>query len=265
MSRASRSVPGPGRTPRGPLALTAWALLAALLFSGFILLGNWQVRRLHWKLGLIRDVATRVHAPPVAAPGPAQWPQIAGGQQQYLHVRLQGRFLEGEQTLVHGTSELGYGFWVIAPLRTDRGFIVLVNRGYIPATLPGTPAYAKLAPPAGEASLTGLLRFSEPGGGFLRTNRPAAHQWYSRDVSAMASARGLPTARVAPYFVDADAGAPGPSGRTTWPRAGLTVTRFSNNHLAYLITWYLLALGVLVAALLVGREEWRLRRASSGR
>ena len=256
MSRAWRNDPAPGRTLRSPFALAAWMLLAAGLFTVFIMLGNWQVRRLHWKLDLIRDVATRVHAPPVAAPGPVQWPQIARGQQQYLHVRLHGRFLEGAPTLVHGTSELGYGFWVIAPLRTDRGFIVLVNRGYIPATLPGTPAFAKATAPTGEISLSGLLRFSEPGGGFLRPNQPTRDQWYSRDTSAMASARGLPTARVAPYFIDADA-APA-SG--TWPRAGLTVTHFPNNHLGYLITWYLLALMVAAAALYTGREEYRLRR-----
>lgn len=265
MSRASRNDPAPSRTLRSPFALAAWMLLAAALFSVFIMLGNWQVRRLHWKLDLIHDVATRVHTPPVATPGPVQWPQIARGQQQYLHVHLHGRFLEGKPTLVHGTSELGYGFWVIAPLRTDRGFIVLINRGYIPADLPGTLAYAKMTPPTGEASLSGLLRFSEPGGGFLRPNRAAADQWYSRDVSVIASARGLPTAQVAPYSVDADAGAPDPSGGSTWPRAGLTVTHFPNNHLAYLITWYLLALGVLGAAIFVGREEWRLCQSAPGR
>lgn len=260
MSRVARNDPARSRTRRGRFAQVAWMLLAAALFTAFILLGNWQVRRLHWKLNLIHDVATRVHAPPVGAPGPMQWPRIARGQQQYLHVRLHGRFLDGAQTLVHGTSTQGYGFWVIAPLRTDRGFIVLINRGYVSADLPGTPAYVQMQPPTGEVSLTGLLRFSEPGGGFLRPNRPAQGQWYSRDVPAMASARGLPAAEVAPYFVDADAGPPGPSGSTTWPHAGLTVTHFPNNHLGYLITWYLLALGVLVAACYVGREEYRLRR-----
>jgi surfeit locus 1 family protein len=260
MSRASRNDPAPGRTLRSPLALAAWIVLAAALFSIFVLLGNWQVRRLHWKLGLIHDVATRVHAPPVAAPGPAQWSQIASGQLQYLHVNLHGRFLDGKQTLVHGTSADGYGFWVIAPLRTDSGFIVLVNRGYIPATLPGTPAYAKAAPPTGDIRLTGLLRFSEPVGGFLRPNQPARDLWYSRDVSAIAAARGLPSAQVAPYFVDADAE---PSANSTWPRAGLTVIQFPNNHLGYLITWYLMALMVAAAALYMGREECRLRRQLS--
>ncbi len=262
MSRTARNDPARGRTRRGPLAQIAWMLLAAALFTVFILLGNWQVRRLHWKLNLIHDVATRVHAPPVAVPGPALWPRIQRGQLQYLHVRLHGRFLEGAQTLVHGTSKQGYGYWVIAPLRTDRGFIVLINRGYVSADLPGTPAYAQAQPPPGEVSLTGLLRLSEPGGGFLRPNRPAAGQWYSRDVSAIALARSLPAAEVAPYFVDADAAPSGPDGSPPWPKAGLTVIQFPNNHLGYLITWYLLALGVLVAACYVGREEYRRRRGS---
>lgn len=256
-----RNDPALGRTLRSPLALAVWIVLAASLFSIFVLLGNWQVRRLHWKLGLIHDVATRVHAPPVPAPGPAQWPQIASGHLQYLHVTLQGRFLDGAQTLVHGTSEEGYGFWVIAPLRTESGFIVLVNRGYIPASLPGTAAYAKAAPPAGKVSLTGLMRFSEPGGGFLRPNQPARSEWYSRDVSAMATARGLPSTEVAPYFVDADAElADSPAG----PHAGLTVIQFPNNHLGYLITWYLMALMVAAVALYLGAGEYRLRQKIRG-
>jgi surfeit locus 1 family protein len=43
---------------------------------------------------------------------------------------------------------------------------------------------------------------------------------------------------------------------------GLTVIAFPNNHLVYLITWYLLALMVAAAAFYVGREEYRLRRGA---
>ena len=92
---------GAGRRRVGRLA---WLTLAAGLTLGFILLGNWQVHRLGWKLKLIHDVATRVHAAPVATPGPAMWPRIRNGHLQYLHVRLQGRFLADRTTLVHGTS-----------------------------------------------------------------------------------------------------------------------------------------------------------------
>jgi surfeit locus 1 family protein len=219
-------------------------LLAACMFAGFILLGNWQVRRLHWKLGLLHDVATRVHAPPVAPPGPALWPRVESGHLQYLHVRLAGRFLADRQTLVHGTSPLGYGYWVIVPFQTDSGFIVLVNRGYIPPNLVGTPAYAKARAPGGDTVVTGLLRLTEPHGGFLRPNHPEDSQWYSRDVIAIAKADHLPAGRVAPYFVDAGAAA-NPGG---WPVGGLTKIHFRNAHLGYAITWYLMALATLLGA-----------------
>src|SRR3546814_13944732 len=129
--------------------------LAAAAFVGFILLGNWQAHRLGWKLALIHDVTARAHAVPVAAPGPKAWPRIREGRLQYLHVRLKGRFLAGKQVLVHGTSKQGYGYWVMAPLATDRGFIVLVNRGYIPGDIPGTPALTKVYAPTGRVTLPG--------------------------------------------------------------------------------------------------------------
>ena len=46
------------------------------------------------------------------------------------------------------------------------------------------------------------------------------------------------------------------------PAGGLTVIRFPNNHLGYLLTWYALALMVLVAGWFVGRAELRRRRAA---
>lgn len=228
--------------------------LLAAVFVGFILLGNWQVRRYHLKLKIAQEIATRVHAPPVDAPGPAGWPRIAAGDDQYLHVRLRGRFV-GSQTLVHGSSSKGYGYWVMAPLRTDRGFIVLVNRGYVPPESSGMPAAAKMAPPGGEVSLTGLLRLTEPRGGFLRRNQPEKDLWYSRDVAAIAAADHLPADQVAPYFVDADA-ATGDAGP---PIAGLTNIHIYNHSFGYAVTWYLLALGTLLAAGIMVRHEWRIR------
>lgn len=226
----------------------------AVVFVGLVLLGNWQVRRYHLKLKIAHDIATRVHAPPVDAPGPAQWLRIADGHLQYLHVALHGRFIGG-QTLVHGSSSKGYGYWVMAPLRTDRGFIVLINRGYIPPGIPGTPTSAKIAPPSGEVTLTGLLRPTEPRGGFMRRNQPKKDLWYSRDVAAIAAADHLPADKVAPYFVDAAATA----GGSEPPVAGLTSIRIYNHSFGYAITWYLLALGTLLAAGIVMRHEIQTR------
>ena len=97
--------------------------------------------------------------------------------------------------------------------------------------------------------------YEQPGGGFLRTNAPAEDRWHSRDVAAIAAARGLTP--VAPYFVDADA-TPNPGG---FPVGGLTVVRFSDNHLVYAATWFALAAMLAGALGFVLRHEFRLRRA----
>jgi surfeit locus 1 family protein len=88
----------------------------------------------------------------------------------------------------------------------------------------------------GPVTVTGLLRVTEPRGGFLRANDPASGRWYSRDVAAIAEAKGLGGA-VAPYFIDAGA-APNAGGL---PVGGITVVDFRNAHLSYALTWFGLA------------------------
>ena len=223
--------------------MTRRAALAGLLLVcalGFVALGLWQVERRAWKHALIDAVETRSTAAPVSAPA-------AGGEvEAYRRVRVTGRFLHERETLVRAVSDLGSGYWVVTPLDTGR-FTVLVNRGFVPPEQrdPGSRAAGN---GAGEVTVTGLLRITEPGGGFLRSNDPAADNWYSRDVTAIAAARGLTNAT--PYFIDADA-APTPGGG---PRGGLTVLRFSDNHLVYALTWFALALLSLAGIWLVLRK-----------
>ncbi|MGU3539391.1 SURF1 family protein [Methylobacterium sp. A54F] len=222
--------PSDVRPPRraAALALAGACLLAA---CAFLALGIWQVERRAWKLDLIARVEARIHAPAAPAPPPAEWTRIKAAQDPYRHVAAAGTYLRDADTLVQAVTELGAGFWVLTPLRDTRGFTLLINRGFVPAER-RDPAARE--PPAGEVSVTGLLRLTEPGGAFLRANDPGAGRWYSRDVAAIAAARGLPEA--APYFVDADAT---PAGAL--PVGGLTIVAFRNDHLVYALTWFALA------------------------
>jgi surfeit locus 1 family protein len=304
--------------------LTVAGALAILLFVTFVALGTWQLKRRVWKLDLIARVEQRVHAPPVAAPGPAQWPKVSAATDEYRHVTVTGTFLDESQTLVQAVTDLGAGYWVLTPMRAADGSIVLVNRGFIPAE--DRDRVARVAvPPSGatnttaggaistgtgaapdtpsdgasgrtdvvaSTTVTGLLRMTEPHGAFLRHNDAAANHWYSRDVQAIAAARGL--THVAPYFIDAEAAPPSevapddvPPGATSAagaaspvtgapcrpdsttanavahaacaavPVAGLTVIAFHNSHLVYAITWYTLALMVGGAIWLGIRSEPR--------
>ena len=218
------------------------ALIAAVVV-GLVSLGNWQLRRLDWKLDLIERIETRVGAAPVTAPPRAEWDRIDRRRHEYLRVAISGRFLHDRETLVQALTERGGGYWVLTPLRTPVGEVVLVNRGFVPTE--ALDRWRQAERPAGEQRVTGLLRLSEPGGIPLRRNDPVAGRWYSRDVDAIARARGLDRVApewVAPYFIDADA-APNPGGL---PVGGMTRLNFRNAHLVYALTWYGLAL-LLVA------------------
>ena len=209
----------------------------ALTFAALCTLGVWQLQRREWKHDLIARVEQRVHAPAIPAP------VLADGE-EYRHVVAQGHYLVGRDTLVGASTELGAGYWVISPLSRDDGGVVLINRGFIPSDQRVAPP----PPPDGEQRVTGLLRLSEPHGRLFRANDPAQERWYSRDVAAIAAARGI--GDVSPYFIDAEAAA----GTPPWPRAGLTVLAFADNHLIYALTWF--ALAALLAGFAV-HAAWR--------
>jgi surfeit locus 1 family protein len=222
-------------------------LLVALCVSGVIgltALGVWQLERRTWKLALIDRVEQRVHAAPVPMPLPASWPAVNAADDAYKHVAMTGRFMHDRETLVQAVTVDGPGYWVLTPLRAADGATVLVNRGFVPPERRDR-ATRNDSNQWGTVTVSGLLRMTEPKGGFLRTNDPANGRWYSRDIAAIAMARGLP--QVAPFFIDADA-APNPGG---YPLGGLTVITFPNNHLIYALTWFALAFMLAGAALRV--------------
>lgn len=223
-------------------------LIGLILLAGFGSLGIWQVQRLHWKTDLIARVDARIHADPVAAPGPADWPGLTAQSAEYRRVTLTGRFLNADEVQIYTPTEWGPGYWVLTPLARDDGTVVMVNRGLVPEDLrdPATrPA------PQGEQTVIGLLRISEDRGWlFSRPNNPAARLWYRRDIGSITAALGLKDA--APYFVDQELGDP-----AAWPRGGQTVVQFRNAHLGYALTWFALAAFVVFAWGLVLRSELR--------
>jgi len=265
--------------------LLVWLLTAVMAFVGFCALGVWQVERRAWKLDLIERVAQRIHAPAVAPLDRRDWSTISAARDEYRRIRLHGTYLYEQSALVQASTVLGTGYWVMTPLRLDDQSVVLVNRGFVPQAQKKGPWRHRQAP-TDEVTLTGLVRLTEPRGGFLRDNKPEENRWFSRDVQQIGQRHGL--TQLAPYFVDADGpGAsifPGASSAAPsngeeaipasavrasgqlyiadehLPVAGLTVVSFNNNHLMYAITWFGLAILVLLAMYYVCREEFRTRK-----
>jgi len=239
------------------------ALLALVLFILLCSLGWWQIERRVWKLALMERVEQRLHTNPVELPAPSDWTHITAASHEYQPVSIQGHWLADKTVFTQATTILGAGFWLLTPLQLDNGGKVLVNRGFIPAAQ--RTAWQESELTDDYVSIQGLIRMTEVGGGFLRKNAPDEGRWHSRDV--MAISHTLDLTHVAPFFIDA--GIPDknankivditPVSSDNWPRAGLTVVHFNNNHAIYAITWFSLALMVMAAACYIALWEYRKR------
>ena len=234
---------------RGLILLTACSAAALAVLIG---LGLWQLQRLQWKEGLIAQIEARVKAEPVSLKE-AVAQASAGEDVSYLRVRVEGRFDNAKERHLFAVSDGTPGWHVVTPLETPDGEVVLVDRGFVPDALKD-PA----ARPQGElndaVTVTALARPPETQGLFVPDNEIERNRWFWRDLKAMTrSMFGDGTKDVAPFFLE-DERSDVPGG---WPRGGETRLDLPNNHLQYAITWFLLALCLVVIYVLYVRTRLR--------
>jgi len=230
----------------GIVALIGVALLVAL--------GNWQMRRLAWKEGLIGAIAERVHAPPVPL-AVAEQRAAEGGDVEYTRVTATGHFDNEREIHLYALDESGGpGFDIITPLHLPGGGIVLVNRGFVPNELKD-PARRPAGQISGDVTVTGLLRHPDEHGMFIPGNDAAHNIWYWRDIDGMAAAAaGADARRVLRVILDAEA-SPAPAGG--WPKGGATRLELPNRHLEYALTWYGLAATLVGVFIAFAIARWR--------
>lgn len=218
--------------------------MSAMMLVLLVGLGNWQLRRLAWKEGLIASIEARSKAPPVMLDeAAALWRKT--GDVEYLRVRAKGRFLHDKERYYFAPEGGRTGWHVYTPLRTAGGRLLMVNRGFVPqaAKAPAARASGQIA---GQVTITGLLRKPGRKGMFTPDNNLAKNAWYWRDLDGMLKSLGAkdkPAGNGAyPFFLEAGPAAVPPGGL---PRPGVTRLTIRNKHLQYAITWYGLALTLI--------------------
>ena len=228
---------------RASLALPILFSSAAL--ATFIGLGTWQLQRKAWKDGLTQALEVRLAAAPVELPPRSRWPSLTASTDEFRRVKFDAAFVPGEEALVFvgGGSTFrpdvsGTGYWVFAPARLPGGGTVVVNRGFVPEGKqdPSSRGETGTAP----QEMIGVMRWPEASAWFTPTGERSRNVWFVRDPLTIATAKGW--ADVAPFFVELEAPAP-PGGL---PQPGPLKVRLRNEHLQYAITWYALALVVVV-------------------
>ncbi|WP_245368820.1 SURF1 family protein [Rhizobium leguminosarum] len=228
-------------TPRRRLpVLTGILVLIALAI--LISLGTWQVERLHWKEGLLADIAARQIAAPVPL-ADIEAMAAAGGDIEYRKVTATGRYINNKERHFFATWRGQTGYYIYTPLELADGRILFVNRGFVPFDNK-EPEMRMQGQLTDQQTVTGLAREKLPGkpSWVVPDNDVAKNIFYWKDLDVMASSVGLEKADVIPFFVDADS-TPNPAGL---PIGGVTQVDLPNDHLQYAFTWYGLAAVLIV-------------------
>lgn len=229
-------------TFRPTLWPTLFTVPAVLILLG---LGTWQLQRLEWKEALIAERVSRTTAPPVALTSETALPGDDLSELQYRRVVATGEFLhDKEMYLAARTFEGRPGHHVVTPFRLAEPALgaryILVDRGWVSLDRKAPESRPK-GQVRGQVTVEGVVRLPAEPGWFTPENQPADNTWYWIDVPAMAMHAGLAGA-VAPFYLEA-AVAEIPGG---YPIGGQTQVWIRNDHLQYAITWYSLAVALVV-------------------
>ena len=236
---------------KGLIGFTALALAALAVLIG---LGVWQVKRLHWKEGLIAAIDARTKGESISLDQAVALAK-EGRDASYYRVRVEGRFDNTKERYLfsQSISDGTPGWHVITPFTTTQGELVLVDRGFVPDQLkdPSTRASGEIE---GTTTVTGIVRIPETQGLFTPNNEPEVNRWFWRDLNGMVTSM-VPTATldVPPFFIEAEKSEV-PGG---WPEGGQTRLSLPNNHLQYAITWFGLAAALIVIYAFYVRSLYR--------
>jgi len=216
----------------------------------FIYLGAWQVERMNWKKGLIKQVEM------YKAEDPVQFRIDDFDQKRDLFkkVFLFGKFLHENEILLSAKyfsatqdkNELGYH--VITPFITTDGAIVFVNRGWVPEkykTRESRPD--SLYENNVETTIEGVVRESSgQAPWYMPQNMPEKNVWFWIDIPAMIKSLKDKTElqNIRPVLIQQTNLTTKNDFKYPVPISG--DIQFYNQHLTYVITWFSMALMTLV-------------------
>lgn len=218
-----------------------WPTLMTIpLLVCMLLLGNWQVERLDWKLDLIEKIKQRATSAPISIPTNVD----NLDDLEYLHVTVNGTFDHDYEMTMYSVGPNGEpGYDLYTPFTLNSGVSIIVNRGWVPESIKNQsnrPDTLDL----GNMTVEGLLRKPWKKLWYGPENDPDNNMWFYGDVDSMAEYNALD--RNFPMFLYADK----IDSDNSFPVAGRTEFNIVNNHLDYALTWYGLAI-VLIGIYLI--------------
>ena len=200
----------------------------------FIGLGTWQIIRLNWKNNLILEIENSLKNPPVEL--------AQSNKENFLKIKTSGSIDFDKQIYLYNLNESGTpGFEVINPITIgDENF--LINRGWIPFEKKGTQEINVFD----QKNIIGTLRLQGRKNIFKPDNDLDENYWFSLNREDILKFTGKNFSK---YIIYLD-------GNYLLPRPKKITANISNNHKKYAITWFSLALSILLLYLYFRKKNY---------
>ncbi len=213
-----------------------------LLFSVFVYfiiltllsLGFWQIYRLNWKLELIEQIENSLKNDPV---------ELSNVEKKnYLRIKTSGDIDFDKQIYLYNLNDAGKpGFEVINPIKIgDENY--LINRGWIPFEKKDL-AEINLVD---QNQIVGTLMLQTKPSTFKPENDIEKNYWFTLNREDISKFTGRNFSEYVIYL----------NGDYKIPKPRVITAKISNNHKKYAITWFSMAISILLIYLYFRKKNY---------
>jgi len=200
----------------------------------FVALGSWQIIRLNWKNNLILEIENSLKKPPVELTN--------SNVENYLKIKTSGSIDLEKQIYLYNLNDAGTpGFEVINPiLINDTNY--LINRGWIPFEKKNSQEINVFD----ENDIIGTLKLQGRKNIFKPDNDLEENYWFSLNREDILKFTGKEFSKYIIYL----------NGNYQVPKPKKITANISNNHQKYALTWFSLAISILLLYLYFRKKNY---------
>ena len=197
-------------------------------------LGSWQLHRLNWKLDLISKIEDSLKDSPVELSNIIK--------KDYLRIKTSGNIDFEKQIYLYSLNENGKpGFEVINPILIgDENY--LINRGWIPFDKKTKSEINVL----NTKSIIGTLKTQSKSNSFKPDNDIKKNYWFTLNRDDIFLYTGKNFSKYIIYL----------NGDYKAPKPKVITANISNNHKKYAITWFSMAISILLIYLYFRKKNY---------
>ena len=197
-------------------------------------LGFWQLYRLSWKLDLINQIENSLKIDPVELQNVEK--------KNYLRIKTSGQIDFKKQIYLYNLNETGKpGFEVINPIKIGNEDY-LINRGWIPFDKKNKPEINIID----QKNIIGTLMLQSKSSSFKPKNEVDKNNWFTLDREDILKFTGKKFSKYIIYL----------NGIYENPRPKVITAKISNNHKKYAITWFSMAISILLIYLYFRKKNY---------